>query len=288
MASVRTCCLALVCGLDVQVLEDDSQRDVPLGEALEALLGHLGIRDEAAHLCRRKLVIVNDVLVHSLETRGLEEGCAAFGRVLPAVEDGLSLLLLEDALVTRLQELRTKPIVISILLDLLQCNDVCCHGLELLEDQVLAPSPGQCPLLTVWVNRFCRIQVREDVPIHDLELFAQPLGIEGATVADHPASPRFLRRRDDGARGDRHASHERVSVVLEEGDDVEAQGSVDVLLARAVRPRGRDFDPLCNRLLHSVVVWLAPPHVLRQVVPAPQETLLGAIALERLRNVPNL
>mmetsp|Transcript_17523 Transcript_17523/g.52713 ORF Transcript_17523/g.52713 Transcript_17523/m.52713 type:complete len:361 (+) Transcript_17523:1043-2125(+) len=274
--------------LDVHVLENRGQRDVALREPLDALLCGRQVRDEAADLAGRELVVVDDVLVDPLEARGLVEGRAALRRVLPAMEDRVPLLLLEDALVAGLRELRTEPVVECVLLHLLQRDDVGGHGLQLLQDQVLAPAPRERPLLAVRVDGLGGVEVGENVPVHHLELLAQPLGIERAAVADHPACAGLLRSGDDGARGDRHAAGLGVPAVLQHRNDVQAKRAVDVLLARAVGPRLRHLDPLRDGLLEGIVLGLRPPHVLRQVVPAAEEALLGAVALEGLRHVADL
>mmetsp|Transcript_85337 Transcript_85337/g.241876 ORF Transcript_85337/g.241876 Transcript_85337/m.241876 type:complete len:215 (+) Transcript_85337:443-1087(+) len=196
--------LAAVRRLYVQVLQDHCQPYVALGEPLEALLGILGVLDYQGHLGCRELVVVDDVLVHTLEAGGLVEGGAALGGVLPPVEDRLPLLLLEDTLIPRLRELRPEPVVVGVLLHLLERDDVRGHGFQLLQDQVLPPRPRQRPLLAVGIYGFCGVQVRQNIPVHHLELFAQPLGIEGAAVADHPTCPCLLRRRDNRACGDCH------------------------------------------------------------------------------------
>mmetsp|Transcript_47307 Transcript_47307/g.143835 ORF Transcript_47307/g.143835 Transcript_47307/m.143835 type:complete len:348 (+) Transcript_47307:1010-2053(+) len=228
------------------------------------------------------------MLVYPLEAGRLVKRPATLGSVLPAVEDGIAFFLLENALVASLRQLWSEPVVIGVLLDLLQRDDVCSHGLQLFQDQVLPPCPRQRPLFAIRVDRLRRVEVRQNIPIHHLELLAQPLCVESPAVANHAACPRFLGRGDDGAGGDRHPPDGRIFAVLEQGDDVKAQRPVDILLTRAIRPRRTDLYPLGDRLLYLVVRGLAPPHVLRQIVPAPKEALLGAKTLKRFRDVPDL
>mmetsp|Transcript_77405 Transcript_77405/g.196679 ORF Transcript_77405/g.196679 Transcript_77405/m.196679 type:complete len:358 (+) Transcript_77405:878-1951(+) len=267
------------------VLEDDGQGDVALGQPLQTSFSTGSVGHDATNLGGRELVIVHHMFVDPLETSGLVKSCATFRCVLPPVEDGFSLLLLEDAFVSSLGKLRAEPIIVCVLLDLLQRDDVCSHRLQLFQDQVFPPCPRQRPLLAIGVDRLCGIQISEHVPVHDLELLAQPLGIESPSIANHPACPRFLGCGDDRACGDSHPTVDRVSAVLEEWDDVEAQRPVDVLLAWAVRPSRCDLHPLGDRLLDLVLIGFGAPHVLRKVVPTSQEALLRAIALEGLGHI---
>mmetsp|Transcript_25998 Transcript_25998/g.75085 ORF Transcript_25998/g.75085 Transcript_25998/m.75085 type:complete len:209 (-) Transcript_25998:197-823(-) len=205
--------------------------------ALQALVVHRdALAQHGPHLVLRRLVVLDDVLVHPLEARCLEEGGAALNDILAAVEDGVALFALVHALVALLGELRPEPVVVGILLDLLERDDVRGHGLQLLENQVLPPAPREGPLFAVGVHRLRRIKVGQDIPVHHLELLAEPLRVEGATVGDHSARPRLLRGGDDGAGSDGHAADSRLLPVLQQRDDVEAERAVDVLLARAVRP----------------------------------------------------
>mmetsp|Transcript_88068 Transcript_88068/g.257444 ORF Transcript_88068/g.257444 Transcript_88068/m.257444 type:complete len:312 (-) Transcript_88068:95-1030(-) len=228
------------------------------------------------------------MLVHAFEARRLVEGGTTLCSVLPSVEDGVPLLLLEDALVASLRQLGAEPVVVGVLLHLLQRDDVRRHGLELLQYQVLSPGPRQRPLLTVGIHGLCCVQVCEDVPVHHLELLVQPLGVEGAAIADHPPRARLLGRGDDGACGDGHAADRRVAAVLQHRDDVQAEGPVDVLLCGSVRPRRRHLYPLRNGLFEGVLVRLASPHVLRQIVPAAKEAFLRAVAIICLCYVTDL
>jgi len=153
---------------------------------------------------------------------------------------------------------------------------------------VLAPCPGECPLFTIRIYRLCGVQVRKDVPIHHLELFAEPLCIEGPTVAYHSSCPCLLRSGDDSSGCDGHSSTGGIAAVLQNRDDVQSQRSIDVLLARTILSRCSHFNPLCNGLFKSIVIRLAPPHVLWHVMPSSKEALLRTIALERLGHIPYL
>mmetsp|Transcript_124192 Transcript_124192/g.277093 ORF Transcript_124192/g.277093 Transcript_124192/m.277093 type:complete len:209 (-) Transcript_124192:617-1243(-) len=207
MAAIGTNGLAAMRRLDVKVLKHHGEGDVALGKPLQALLYNLGVGNDAPQLGSGELVVVDDMLVHPLEARGLVESRTALSRVLPTMEDRLPLLLLENALVACVGELGPEPVVIGVLLDLLQRDDVCSHGLELLEDEVFTPSPRKGPLLAIGIDSLCCIQVRQYVPIHHLELLAQPLGVEGSTIADHTARPGLLGGGDDCACGDGHPAH---------------------------------------------------------------------------------
>mmetsp|Transcript_66673 Transcript_66673/g.171671 ORF Transcript_66673/g.171671 Transcript_66673/m.171671 type:complete len:251 (+) Transcript_66673:960-1712(+) len=249
MTTVRPSCLGTMRRLDVQVLEHRGQRDVSLREPLNTLLRLIRVGDEAADLASRELVVVDNVLVHSLKARGLVEGGAALRRVLAPVEDWLALLRLEDALVARLCKLWAEPVVIGVLLYLLQRDNVRGHRLQLLQDKMLAPTPRERPLLAVWVDGLRGVQVRQDVPVHHLELLAQPLCVEGPAVADHSPRASLLRCGDDRTRGDRHASRLGIAPILQDRYDVQAQRSINVLRSWAIGPRVRDLYPLRDWLL---------------------------------------
>mmetsp|Transcript_35139 Transcript_35139/g.79274 ORF Transcript_35139/g.79274 Transcript_35139/m.79274 type:complete len:209 (-) Transcript_35139:260-886(-) len=159
------------------------------------------------------------------------------------------------------------------------------------------PCPRQSPLLAVGEDGLRGIKVGEDVPVHDLELLAQPLGIESAAIADHAPRPRFLGCRNHRARGDGQHSHRGVAAILEDGDDVETQGPVYVGGGGAVLPRERHLDPLRRRLLRrpgcygpaaAAALRSGQPLIARQLVPTAHEALLRAVVLVRLSDIPEL
>mmetsp|Transcript_18701 Transcript_18701/g.44365 ORF Transcript_18701/g.44365 Transcript_18701/m.44365 type:complete len:205 (+) Transcript_18701:1047-1661(+) len=204
------------------------------------------------------------------------------------MKNGLPLLRLKNALVAHLRQSGPEPVIKGVLLHLLQGDDVGGHRLQLLDDEVLAPIPGERPLLAVGVHILSRIEVCQNVPVHHLELLAEPLRVEGPAIADHLSHSCLLRRGDHCACGDGHHARHALPAVLGQGDDVHAQGPVNVQMAGAVLPGLGHLGPLCQRLLEAGVVGLFAPVVSRQMVPAPQEALPGAVVIKGLGHIPDL
>mmetsp|Transcript_133621 Transcript_133621/g.316722 ORF Transcript_133621/g.316722 Transcript_133621/m.316722 type:complete len:278 (-) Transcript_133621:121-954(-) len=200
------------------------------------------------------------------------------------MEDRISLLLLEEAIVAIGSQLWLEPLVEGILLNLLKSDNICTHGLHFLDDEVLAPIPAEGPLLAVGVDILRGIEIGQDVPIKNLELLLQPLRVEGSTVADHLAHPGFLWRRNDRSGGDRHLPL-RLLPALGEGNDVQAKGSLDVVLRWAVLAGIPHLCPLRNWILRFVLLWLRIPGMLWQGVPSSKETLSGAVVSPGLGHI---
>mmetsp|Transcript_48449 Transcript_48449/g.113468 ORF Transcript_48449/g.113468 Transcript_48449/m.113468 type:complete len:507 (-) Transcript_48449:121-1641(-) len=270
--------------LHVPVLQDNSQGNVAFGESLVHLLLLLLVPHVVRDFLLGKPVVVEDSLLHSLKPGDSPERRAALAGVLPTVEDRISLLLLEQAVVAIGSQLRLEPLVEGILLDLLQGDDVCAHGLHLLDNEVFSPIPAKRPLLTVGVNVFRGVKVGQDVPVKDLELLLQPLRIEGSTVADHLAHAGFLWRRDDRPCRDCHLPL-CLLPTLGEGNDVQAKGSLDVVLRWAVLTGIPHLCPLRNRILCFVLLRLRVPGMLWQSVPSSKETLSGAVVSPGLGHI---
>mmetsp|Transcript_51228 Transcript_51228/g.122748 ORF Transcript_51228/g.122748 Transcript_51228/m.122748 type:complete len:204 (+) Transcript_51228:1026-1637(+) len=203
------------------------------------------------------------------------------------MKDRIPLLLLKNALVASFCQLRPEPLVIGVLLHLLQRDDVCSHRLQLLHDEVLPPSPGQGPLLAVRIDRLGGIQIGQDIPIHHLELLVQPLCVESGPVGDHAATACLLGRGDDSPSGDGHAAGGCIAAALDQGSDLQAEGPINVLFARAVRPSVGHLHPLSDLLL-LVHIVLRAPHRLRNGVVALEKALLGAVTQVCLRHIFDL
>mmetsp|Transcript_827 Transcript_827/g.1827 ORF Transcript_827/g.1827 Transcript_827/m.1827 type:complete len:208 (+) Transcript_827:889-1512(+) len=205
-----------------------------------------------------QLVIVNDMLVHPAKSRCLVEGGASFRSVLPVVKHSLSLLLLKDALIPFCSQLWFEPIIISVLLDFLQCDDVGCHALQLFQDQMLPPRPRERPLLAVRIERLCGIHICKNIPIHHLELLYQPLSIESAAIADHSPRPGLLWSRNHRARCYRHSTSSRIPPVLHKRDNLQPEWSVYILHSWVVGSCRSNLYPLGNRLLVDIRIFVTP------------------------------